>query len=107
MINFKLKLLVIFLLLTNLLNAEIVEKIEINGNKRVSKETIIVLGDIKKNENFTSVELNSILKKLYDTNFFSNINISLNNNLLTLDVLENPIIEDIEITGIKKSPSLK
>ena len=41
MINFKFKLLVIFLLLTNLLNAEIVEKIEINGNKRVSKETIM------------------------------------------------------------------
>ena len=49
-------------MLTNLLNAEIIEKIEINGNKRVSEETIIVLGDIKKNENFTSEELNSILK---------------------------------------------
>ncbi len=102
MINFKFKLLVIFLLLTSLLKAEIVEKIEINGNKRVSEETIIVLGDIKKNAKFTSDELNSILKKLYDTNFFSNINISFNNNLLTLDVIENPIIEDIEITGIKK-----
>ena len=102
MINFKFKLLVIFLLLTTLLKAEIVEKIEINGNKRVSEETIIVLGDIKKNAKFTSDELNSILKKLYDTNFFSNINISFNNNLLTLDVIENPIIEDIEITGIKK-----
>ena len=100
--NFKLKLLVIFLLLTNLLKAEIIDKIEINGNKRVSEETIIVLGDIKKNENFTSDELNSTLKKLYDTNFFSNINISFNNNLLRLDVIENPIIEDIEITGIKK-----
>ena len=102
MISFKLKILLIFLLLTNLLKAEIVEKIEINGNKRVSDETIIVLGNIKKNENFTSAELNSTLKKLYDTNFFTNINISFDNNLLRIDVIENPIIEDIEITGIKK-----
>ena len=106
MISFKLKILLIFLLLTNLLKAEIVEKIEINGNKRVSDETIIVLGNIKKNENFTSAELNSTLKKLYDTNFFTNINISFDNNLLRIDVIENPIIEDIEITGIKKNPSL-
>ena len=35
--------------------------------------------------------------------FFSNINLSLENGLLKLDVTENPIIENIEITASKKS----
>ena len=82
--------------------ADIIKNIEINGNKRVSKESIIVLGGIKINDDFNSYKLNETLKKLYETDFFSNINLSLENGLLKLDVIENPIIENIEITGIKK-----
>ena len=96
------KFLVAFLFFSNSLSAEIIKEIEIYGNKRVSKETIIVLGNIKKNENFTSDNLNETLKKLYDTNFFSDINLSFEKNLLKINVKENPIIENIEITGIKK-----
>ena len=33
-------------------SAEIVKKIEVNGNKRISEETIKIYGKIKLNENF-------------------------------------------------------
>ncbi len=102
MVKIYLKILAIFLFLTNVINAEIINEIQITGNKRVSKESIIVLGNIKKDENFTSDKLNETLKNLYETNFFSDVNISFENNLLKLVVIENPIIENIEISGIKK-----
>ena len=81
--------------------AEKINKIEISGNKRISKETIQVLGQIKKGEEFDKFKLNDVLKKLYETNFFNDIQISAENGVLSISLKENPIIEDLEITGIK------
>ncbi len=72
------------------------------GNQRISKETIIVLAGIKLNEKYDLDDLNNSLKKLYDTNFFSDIDISQTNGILKITVNENPIIEEIEILGVKK-----
>ncbi len=81
--------------------AEVLEEIKINGNKRISKETIIVLGKIEVNTDYNDNELNNVLKNLYNSNFFKEIDLSLSNGLLTINLTENPIIENIEITGIK------
>tara|TARA_Y100000816_G_C26101388_1_gene583836 strand:+ start:818 stop:3067 length:2250 start_codon:yes stop_codon:yes gene_type:complete len=105
--KFLIKILIICSLLIGHSFAEIIKKIEIKGNKRISNETILVLSDIKPGVNFTNVEINDSLKKLYDTNFFADIKISLSNGLLKIDVLENPIIEDIEIVGLKNKTFLK
>ena len=47
--------------------------------------------------------MNRILKDLYDTNFFNNISISINNNVLIIKVDENPIINEIIFDGIKSN----
>ena len=80
--------------------AEIITDIKIFGNKRLSKESIIVFGDIKFGINYQDEDLNNILKKIYDTNFFQEINLDINNSILEIKVVENPIIEDVEINGI-------
>ena len=50
MINFLSKIfLVIFILITSV-NAEIIKKIEISGNKRISNESIIIFSELKTNE---------------------------------------------------------
>ena len=51
--------------------------------------------------------MNNTLKRLYDTKFFSNVNLSISNGLLKIDLVENPIIENIEITGIKNKKILE
>ena len=81
--------------------AEVIKDIKISGNKRISNETILVLGETSISKNYESTDLNNTLKKLYETNFFKDINISFENGVLAISVIENPIIEDIEITGIK------
>ena len=43
--------------------AEIVKKIEISGNQRVSNETIKAYGDINVNKDYSEQDLNKILTK--------------------------------------------
>ena len=66
MYKFFIKVVIIFFLINSISLAEIVNKVEINGNQRISKATIITLGVIKKNINYDNDELNRILKNLYD-----------------------------------------
>lgn len=94
-------LFIIFLTLSSSI-AEILNEVEINGNQRISEETIIMLGKIKKNSDYDNNKLNNTLKNLYDTNFFNDIQLKLSNGKLFINLSENPIIEDIEIAGIKK-----
>ena len=81
--------------------SEVVEKIEIKGNERISNETIIIFGDIAKGKNYEKSDINSIIKKLYETTFFSNISVELENNKLSIIVKENPIINTITFDGEK------
>jgi len=90
----------IFFFIASMSVAEIITDIKIFGNKRLSKESIIVFGDIKFGINYQDEDLNNILKKIYDTNFFQEINLDINNSILEIKVVENPIIEDVEINGI-------
>ena len=92
---------IFFILLSANLSAEIIKNVKVNGNKRISQETIIVLGQINTNEEYDDNQLNVVLKNLYNSNFFSNIDLNISNETLIINVTENPIIEDVRITGIK------
>jgi outer membrane protein insertion porin family len=80
-------------------NAEILKKLEIIGNSRISNETIKVYGEIKINKDYSDDDLNTVIKRLYDTRFFSNISINFSNGVLKINVKENPIIDSIIIEG--------
>ena len=81
--------------------AEIVEKVEVNGNERISLETIVIYGDISIGKNYERNDINLLIKKLYQTTFFSNISVELQNGLLSIVVAENPIINSIIFKGEK------
>jgi outer membrane protein insertion porin family len=89
-----------FLLISSSL-AEIIKKVQVNGNQRISKDTILVLSDIKINTEYTNDKLNNSLRKLYDSNFFKDIDFNFTDGSLLITVIENPIIENIEILGLK------
>ena len=83
------------------LNAEVLKKFEVEGNSRISTETLKVYGEIELNKNYSTEDINEIIKKLYDTKFFSKISTSFVNNTLRITVEENPIINTIIIDGEK------
>ena len=80
-------------------NAEILNKIKISGNERISKETIIVYGEIKKGNDYSQNDVDKIIKNLYETKFFSKISVNLSGGTLSIEVKENPIINSIIIQG--------
>ena len=94
---------ILLLLTTKITVSEIVKKIEIYGNERIPSETINMLSDIKLNDDISENEINNLLKNLYETEFFENLEIKLENNILKISVIENPIISDIKIKGIKSN----
>ena len=104
MLNFKRIFTVVVLFLT-LLNtnsySDVINKIEVKGNERISTETIIVFGDIALGKNYEISDVNSLIKKLYETTFFSNISATIKNNELIIIVEENAIINSITFDGEK------
>ncbi len=81
------------------LKAEIIDKIVINGNKRVSDQTIILYGKIKVKDDLNEQKVNDIINNLNSTNFFEDINVNIKNNILTIDLKEYPVINQIIIRG--------
>ena len=107
--NHKINLLVIFfyLIFTSLPRAEIVTEIDIVGNKRISSETIKMFANVSLNDDLSENDLNIILKKLYDTNFFDLVSVKITNKKLFIKVKENPIIQNIDFRGIKAQKILE
>ena len=97
----------IFLILTflvfvpNFSYSEIINNIEISGNKRISSETIKMFTKIDIGENIDNKDLNEILKRIYDSTFFEDVKVSIKKNTLKIVVLENPLVENVEIRGPK------
>jgi len=98
-IFYKFYLFLILALLPINLHAEILKKVEVYGNERIVKETIIVYGDIKENKDYTQEDIDNIIKNLYETKFFSKVSINFSNGVLKITVVENPIINSILIQG--------
>jgi outer membrane protein insertion porin family len=78
------------------------EKIIINGNERISNETILVFSEISEDKSLNENSINDILKKLYKSGYFKDVVVKIENNNLVIDVLENPIIQTVFISGIKR-----
>ena len=98
--NIKIILLIIFFLYGSV-NAEIIKDVKVENNKRVSKESIIAFGNIELGSDYNEGDINNILIELYNTNFFSDIKLKVENGILIVDVKEKKIIQSILIEGIK------
>ena len=88
------------------LTAEIYKEIKVEGNERLSVETIIMFSGLNLSYDVTVNDLNTSIKKLYKTNYFKDIKITQKNKILTIKIIENPIIQSIKINGIKNKTIL-
>ncbi len=106
---FKIKQLFIFFFLISgtFLKAEIINEINVEGNQRISSETIEMFADVSINNDLSEDDINQILKRLYDTNFFDLVSVKISNKILVIKVKENPIIQNIDYIGIKSSKILE
>ena len=90
-----------FVLYVNVTYADIINDFKISGNDRISNETIMLFSGYKIKDDINNDDLNELLKNLYKTTFFKNVNIEFENNTLFIDVVENPLVQTIIFEGIK------
>ena len=88
-----------FILLSFPLKAEIANEVVINGNVRISNETVKVYGGINLNKDYSENDVNKVLQDLYETGFFENVEVYLKNNKLVINLKEYPTIEQLVIIG--------
>ena len=113
MLNFihKFKLILIplcvLILSINNLKAETISKIIVEGNDRVSPETVIMFSGVSVNDDLSENNLNQVLKQLYGSNFFELVSVKVENNVLRIKVKEYPIIQNVIFEGIKSDEMLE
>ena len=93
----------IFFLISSFANADILKNIEILGNKRIPTNTIIMFSDVSIGDKTGNIDANRVLKNLYDTNFFEDVVVNIDENILKINVSEFPIVQDVNIEGIKSN----
>lgn len=107
MAKFYTKLLSLFVIfgfvISNNSFSQVINEIKITGNQRIPDQTILMFSSVSVSDNVTTDSINDILKKLYETNYFEDVSVSINDDKLTITVQENPIIENMNFEGIKSS----
>ena len=99
---------IVFFLLVSLNSyAETLKNIKIIGNSRIADETIFSFLSININDNLTEDKINQVTRDLYETNFFKNVSLQFTNNELIINIVENPIIQNITYNGIKSNTLLE
>ena len=102
MLKLFIQLILLYILLVFSAYSKNYEKIFVNGNERISNETILVFSEIQDNKALDENSINEILKKLYKSGFFKDVKVKIESNNLIIEVLENPIIQTVFIEGIKR-----
>jgi len=100
--KFLIIILFLFTITISFAEENLIKKIDINGNQRIDEETIISYSNIKLDEIYSEEKGNEILKSLFNTELFSNIEIKYNDNQLSISVVENPTINLIKFKGNSK-----
>ena len=80
----------------------IILSIDVDGTQRIDNETVISYSKVNIGDIYSENLGNDILKELFDTNLFSNIEISYENNSLKISIKENPTINLVKFVGNKK-----
>ena len=78
-----------------------VKDIKVKGNDRVSDKSIEMFSNINIGDDVDQNELNQILKNVYDSNFFNDVKVTLQDNVLTIFVKESSLVENVIIKGPK------
>jgi outer membrane protein insertion porin family len=79
--------------------AENINKITISGNNRIESDYIKYLLISKEDQEYRVDVLNSDLKRLYASEYFQSVKSSFNGGVLNIEVVESPLIDNVEFIG--------
>ncbi len=79
-----------------------ISNIKVNGLKRITRGAVLSNLPVKVGDKMDSAQSSEIIRRLYETNFFSNIDINRSGNALIIDVVERAVIGSLKISGNSK-----
>jgi outer membrane protein insertion porin family len=82
--------------------AATIKSIAISGNQRIEPDTVLSYTKLRVGEPYTRETLDAALKDLFAAELFSDVQIRDDNGALTINVVENPVINRIVLEGNKR-----
>lgn len=82
--------------------AEVISRIEVVGTQRIEPKTVLSYLTVRSGDEFTNQGLDDSLKALYETGLFADVNLRQNGQTLVVQIVENPIINEIAFEGNKR-----
>lgn len=83
-------------------NGPVVSRINVEGNQRIEESTVVSYMVIREGMPFTQTQVDQSLKTLYGTGLFADVQIQQSSGVVTVKVVENPIINRIAFEGNSK-----
>jgi outer membrane protein insertion porin family len=82
--------------------AATIKSIAVSGNQRIEPDTVLSYTKLRVGEPYTREALDAALKDLFAAELFSDVQIRDDNGALTINVVENPVINRIVLEGNKR-----
>lgn len=82
--------------------AATISRVEVRGATRVSAETVRANITIVPGKSFSNADINSSVKRLYQTGYFSDVSINVSGGTLVVSVKENQLLNQVVFNGNRK-----
>lgn len=81
--------------------AAVISNISVVGNQVIPSETIRDFAGINFGENLAASEINAVVRRLYDSGMFENVDIRISGSTMIIEVVENPSVSVVAFEGNK------
>ncbi|WP_440940451.1 outer membrane protein assembly factor BamA [Immundisolibacter sp.] len=79
----------------------VVEDIRLNGLQRISPGAVLIALPVRVGDRFDPQRSSDVIRALFQTEFFSDVQLGRDGDVLVIDVVERPSIAELNITGNK------
>ncbi|MEP3628969.1 MAG: outer membrane protein assembly factor BamA [Hyphomicrobiales bacterium] len=87
---------------TSQAQAQVISGVDVVGNQRISRDTILTYVTIEPGQNATSIKKDETIQALFATGLFRDVSIGSSGSRLLVTVVENPIVNGVSFVGNDK-----
>lgn len=79
--------------------AAVIQSVSVQGNQLIPSNTIRDFAGIRFGEDMSSAEINAVLRRLYDSGMFEDVDLRISGSTLIITVVENPSVSVVAFEG--------
>ena len=89
----------LLVIVSPMLHAATVSRIEVTGNQRMDAESVRILAGVKVGDNVGTERTNQIAKKLQESGYFGRVDVKMSGNVLKIKLDESPVVNMVTVEG--------